>query len=320
MRPVEVTDEEIIEAGNALRAAQPGRRITGFALRTHLKNRGTPKRLRAVWEAHTAQAAAPAAPPAPELPPEVADTLQAVGADLVAKLASLGAEMHRGAVRAADLRVAQARAEADQVRLQADQELADASQSVEEQSAHVDDLRIALDAERAKLVSAGEEAQRQALELATVRERLTATELAAKEAAEVHAAELSQARAEAAQLRADLNQVRADLTSQVTELTAEVRARDQQIADLRDQHQAARETAAKEVKRQAERVAEVQHECDAARQEALQARESAARLQGEVNALRGRGDELAAILKAFGTDPAGAAGGPPAPVRRRTGG
>jgi chromosome segregation ATPase len=308
MRPVEVSDAEIIEAGQALRAA--GQRITGFALRKHLDNKGTPKRLHAVWLAHAAQAAAPAAPPAPDLPPEVAHTLQAVSADLVAKLASLAGELNSGAVRAAEQRVARALDDADQVRLQADQELADASQAVEELEAQVADLRAALVAERAKLTSAGEDAQRQAVELATVRERLTAAELAARQAAEVHAAEV-------AQLRAQLDQVRADLTGQLTEQTAQARAAQQHLADEREQRQADRATAAKEAHRQAERFTEVQHERDTARQQAQEARESAARLQGEVQALRSHGAELAALLKAFGTEPPAGASTTPPPARRK---
>lgn len=303
MRPVEVTDDEIIEAGKALLAARPGQRITGFGLRQHLGGRGTQKRLYAVWAAHAAQAGAPTAPPPSELPPEVAHTLQTVSADLVAKLASLGAELHRGAVHAAEQRVVQARAEQDQVRQQTDQELADASQTVEELEAQVADLRAALVAERAKVTSATEEAQRQAVELATVRERLTAAELAGQQADEVHAAELAQARVEAAQLRATLDQVREDLTQRLTEQTALVRARDQQLADMREQHQTERAAAAKEAHRQAERFTEVQHERDAARQDAQAARENAAKLLGQLEGERAHSADLGALLRTFRGEP-----------------
>jgi colicin import membrane protein len=317
MRPVEVTDEEIIEAGQALLAAD--QRITGFALRKQLGGRGTPTRLRAVWEAHEAQAT-PAAPPAPELPAEVASTLQAVTSDLAARLLRLASDLNQAAVRDADQRVAKAEQKADAKEQAAQREVDDATANVLELEAQKADLRTALDAERAKVASAGEGAQRQAVELATVRERLTSVELAARQATEVHAADLAQARAEAKQLRAELDQVREDLTRQLTEQTAQVSARDQLLADVREQHQVERAAAAKEVQRQAERVAQVQRECDAARKEAQEARESAARLQGEAQTLRGRGDELAALLKAFGTVPPAEASSTAAPARRKAGG
>jgi hypothetical protein len=47
MRPVEVTDEAIIEAGRAL--VEQGRNVTGFALRKVIGS-GAPNRLKAVWD------------------------------------------------------------------------------------------------------------------------------------------------------------------------------------------------------------------------------------------------------------------------------
>ena len=60
MRPVEFTSEEIIKAGQELRAA--GRNITGFALRQKIGG-GSPARLKQVWDEHLqAHAPRPALP------------------------------------------------------------------------------------------------------------------------------------------------------------------------------------------------------------------------------------------------------------------
>jgi len=49
-RAPEVSDNAIILAGQAL--VEGGRRVTGFALRKGVGNRGDAKRLLRVWEAH----------------------------------------------------------------------------------------------------------------------------------------------------------------------------------------------------------------------------------------------------------------------------
>jgi colicin import membrane protein len=314
MRPAEIPDDAVIAAGEALQAE--GRRITGFALRARCQG-GNPNRLAAVWTDHVARHSAARAEPAPTLPVEVADVLQAVSAELVAKLQRLAADLHQGAVRAAEQRVAEVLRGAAEQREQAQQELADAGQAVEELEGQLADLRAQLEAQQARLAQAHEAVQRREVEHATLKQRLSSAELAAHAAAEAHAVELAQARGEAAQLRDALDQQRAEFTRQVTEQTAQVRAREQQLADEREQHQAERATAGKEALRQAERFTEVQRERDTARQEAQAARESAARLQGEVEALRAHGAELGALLRAFGGDPP--AGGPSTAARRRAG-
>lgn len=69
MRPAEVSDEQIIEAGLALKAA--GRNVTGFALRQRIGG-GNPTRLRAVWTEYVASTEVIQAEPVAELPVEIA--------------------------------------------------------------------------------------------------------------------------------------------------------------------------------------------------------------------------------------------------------
>ncbi len=61
MRPTEVTDAEINEAGERLMAA--GKRVSGWTLRAALGNRGKPDRLLAVWTRHVAGDAAESTEP-----------------------------------------------------------------------------------------------------------------------------------------------------------------------------------------------------------------------------------------------------------------
>ena len=75
MRPVEFTPEEIVKAGQELRAA--GRNITGFALRQKIGG-GHPSRLKQVWDEYLNSQVAVKADPFAELPVEVAEEVAAV--------------------------------------------------------------------------------------------------------------------------------------------------------------------------------------------------------------------------------------------------
>ncbi|MDN4502212.1 DNA-binding protein [Alteromonadaceae bacterium BrNp21-10] len=50
MRPTSVTNEEIIEAGNVIRAS--GKDVTGYALRNAI-GKGNPNRLKEIWDSHS---------------------------------------------------------------------------------------------------------------------------------------------------------------------------------------------------------------------------------------------------------------------------
>ncbi|MTW23209.1 DNA-binding protein [Allochromatium palmeri] len=75
MRPTEVTDEEIIDAGRALVAQ--GRNVTGSTLREMVGARGAPNRLKAVWDTYRAEVVTPPEPrPLPEIMESVLDRLK----------------------------------------------------------------------------------------------------------------------------------------------------------------------------------------------------------------------------------------------------
>lgn len=72
MRPVEFSDEAIIQAGQALR--QAGRNVTGFALRQKIGG-GSPTRLRQVWDDHLSSLTETPTQPVAELPTELAQAV-----------------------------------------------------------------------------------------------------------------------------------------------------------------------------------------------------------------------------------------------------
>jgi colicin import membrane protein len=112
MRPPEVTPEQIIEAGETLRAA--GRTITGFALRAQTGG-GNPARLKQVREEHVAAPADAPAEPVAELPPEVAADVDTIAKALTERLAALAVALNNKATKAAERRVTDAmRAAAEQ--------------------------------------------------------------------------------------------------------------------------------------------------------------------------------------------------------------
>ena len=71
MRPVEINNEQIIQAGREL--ADLGRNVTGFALRQKIGG-GNPTRLKQVWSEYSGSQNSDVAK-APELPAEMSETL-----------------------------------------------------------------------------------------------------------------------------------------------------------------------------------------------------------------------------------------------------
>jgi len=285
MRPIEFVPEEIIAAGEALIAA--GRNVTGFALRQRVGG-GNPNRLKQVWDEHIASKTTTAVVPVAELPVEVAEEVASVSRGLTDRISQLATELNDKAVRAAERRVAEVVRAAGEQREQAERELADASQTV-------DDLETALDQARAetgtleqRLVESQQHGQAQAVELAQLRERIDSLQKSAQAANEAHVRERANAAAETKKLRAELDAARDGLaTARATAEQAERRAGDlyAELQRAHTDHQEYRKEMAKEAHRQAEKVTSTQADRDQAKREAAHAREEAAKLIGQVEAL-----------------------------------
>lgn len=205
MRPVEFTPEAIIQAGRDLQTV--GRNITGFALRQKVGG-GNPSRLKQVWDEHLASQSVTRTEPVAELPVEVAEEVAAVTKALTDRLQALAVELNDKAVKAAERRVHEVVRSAGEQREQAERELSDASQTVDELETKLDEALTQGEALETKLAEVQAVSQAQAVELAQLRERLSAME-----------AERGRYQAEAEKLRADHEDV-AKLRGQVEAMQA----------------------------------------------------------------------------------------------------
>lgn len=180
MRPVEFTAEQIIDAGQALQAS--GRNVTGFALRQKVGG-GNPNRLKQVWDEHLASQSVVQAEPVAELPVEVAEQLQVVTQALTERLAALAVDLNDKAVKASERRVAEVVRAAGEQREQAERELADASQTVEDLERQLDEAQERNEQQQQQLASNAQTLQGLKVDMAQLQERLAAAEKAAQEAA-----------------------------------------------------------------------------------------------------------------------------------------
>ena len=169
MRPVEFTPEEIIHAGQELRAAS--RNITGFALRQKIGG-GNPSRLKQVWDEYLNSQVEAKADPVAELPIEVTEEVAAVNKALAERLMAMAVEVNNKAVKAAERHVAEIIRSAGEHREQAERELADASQTVEDLETKLDEARANAEEMGNRLTETQTEHQAHAVKLAQVGERL----------------------------------------------------------------------------------------------------------------------------------------------------
>ena len=144
-RPVEIEDEAIIRAGQMLESQ--GISVSGFRLRTALGNKGTPDRLRRVWEAHIANKRQPGAAGEDTLQEgfEPSDTTASAMHEAVTGFSGVVAELMTEVTQIFESRIKDLAAlMAQQVSTQVHQQCADAvSQSVQEAGEARDDLLAA---------------------------------------------------------------------------------------------------------------------------------------------------------------------------------
>ncbi len=290
-RPVDVTDDRIIDAGLAL--VKANRNVTGFALRK-IVGGGDPKRLKDVWDKHNVSQSVMNSEPVVELPIEVAQSLEAMTKALVEKINSLAVDLNDKAVKAQERRVADVLRAAGEQQAQAERELADASQAVDELEAMLVDERTRVGELEKRLSDSQAENQAQAVELATLRERLESIEKGAKAATEQHVAEQEQLRQLLADQKKSVHDISADRDALKTELT-KVQAK---AEASEESHQQQRKMAADEIKRSADKLVKIEGERDKAKAEAGKAREETAKLTGQVEALK---TQVAQLMKAIGS-------------------
>jgi chromosome segregation ATPase len=298
MRPVEVSEADIIQAGNDLLAA--GRNCTGFALRKSLGG-GSAPRLRQVWDDHINSQAMTKVEPVAELPVEVAGELKELSDGLVQRLQNMAVGLNDKAVKAAERRVSDLVKSVGEQREQAERELADASTAVDELEAQLAVFAHDKELLRVKLDEANVAIQKQSVEVAQLTERLAAAERATKAAHEQHATdiaashktitghttEIGKMREQAAAADSAAKQVVLKHAAEIAEVNGKAQGLAIELAQVKERLAAAADVA---------KVAGAQVEAEA--EKAVKAREEAARYAGQVDALERQVTELIAKVAA----------------------
>ncbi len=177
MRQAEYTSEEIVAAGLELQSK--GRSITGFALRKVIGG-GNPARLKLVWDEYISSHEVNKTLPVADLPIEVVEELALVTKSFSDRISELALKLNDKAVKAADRRVHDVIQSASEQRKQADRELNDASQTVEDLERLLDEVRIEAETKANQVANLQAANQAQAVELAQMRERIAVSEQTAE--------------------------------------------------------------------------------------------------------------------------------------------
>lgn len=298
MRNPEIPDQDVIQAGQALLAA--GRLVNAYALRTKTGG-GNPQRLLKVWEEHlNGQAPAPLAPVATELPLEMAEELAAVTKALGERIAALATSLNNKAVQAAERRVHQIQRSADEQSGKDKAELADAAVVVNELQTKLSQAETDHEALQKALANVQALLEVQAGELVQLGDRLAAKERESQAAGLAHAAQLDG-------LNKLLQDERSSHQDAVKMQRDELLEQSKNASDARDalNKEVAISKADAAVARQAltQQEASAQKRLEAAEtklgnagQAASTAREDAARLGGQVQALQAQVTELMRVI------------------------
>lgn len=287
MRPVEVSQEEVVQAGLDLQAV--GRNVTGFALRQKVGG-GNANRLKQVWDEYVASKAVAQISPVAELPVEVAEEMSAVTRELTDRLTKLAVELNDKTVKASERRVSEVVRAAGEQREQAERELVDAALTV-------DELESKLESAQAELVRSGQvieglyrQSQAQEVELAQLRERLASMEQHARALVEQHAAEAAKAARQITSLEKTVEQVRTEAMQTEAALRTE-------LTEVTVRAAAEAKAAERAVSRLGEDVHKLQESLGLAQREVLEAKEVNAKLSGRMEGLVAQNEALLAAIK-----------------------
>lgn len=154
MRPPEIEDDKIIDAGNQLLG--DSRRVTGFALRK-IVGGGNPSRLARVWEEYKRSQEVVESEPVQELPVEVEEALNEMTGSFLEQVRNLAQNLNSRAVKTAERRVADVMRSAKEQQENAEAELVDAAATVEDLEEQLGFVRAEGIKSRAELKKSQEE-------------------------------------------------------------------------------------------------------------------------------------------------------------------
>lgn len=156
MRPPEIEDDKIIEAGKQL--LEDSRRVTGFALRKVVGG-GNPSRLVRVWEEYRRSQEVVDSEPVQELPMEVEEALNEMTGSFLEQVRNLAQNLNTRAVKTAERRVADVMRSAKEQQENAEAELVDAAATVEDLEEQLGSVRAEGIKSRSELSKAQEEVE-----------------------------------------------------------------------------------------------------------------------------------------------------------------
>ena len=298
MRPPEITDHDIIQAGQQILAA--GRPVNGFALRT-LTEGGKPARLMKVWEDHlSGQTALPTSLPTAELPLQMAEELAVVTKALGERMAALAISLNNQAIQAAERRVHQVQRAADEQSGKDQAALADAATVVDALQAKLGQAESEAEALQTQLAEAQALSEARTGEVAQAGKRLGAQERQSQQANLEYAAELARLNKmledERQSHKDEVALQRAELLEQAGKATHVRETLTQEVAIAKADAEAARQAQSRLKASDQERLDAAEKKLDKAGLTASEARESAARLEGQAAALQAHVDKLMQVI------------------------
>ena len=298
MRPPEITDQDIIQAGQAILAT--GRPVNGFALRSKTGG-GKPERLMKVWETHlSGQTVLPASLPTAELPLEMAEELAGVTKMLGERLAALAISLNNQAVQAAERRVHQIQRSADEQSVKDKAALADAATVVDELQTKLSNSETKAEALEQQLAEAQALTEARTGELAQVSERLAEQERQSQQASLEYATELARLNGllenERQSHEEAVAQQRAELREQEENATLARDALSKEVATAKADAAAAKQALSQQKANDQERLDAAEMKLGEAGEVASAAREQAARLGGQAETLQLQVTELMRVI------------------------
>lgn len=154
MRPAEITNEEIFEAGKKLKAAGK-KNITGYGLRG-LLGAGDPKRLKSVWDEYANEDKIEETSDL-RLPAELEDLVGELEKNLTEQVRPLTVRLYEGALRAAQKQVSESSRELKQIKAEAEAEMTDANAIINDFEQRLADTQEELQKTKDELIQAQED-------------------------------------------------------------------------------------------------------------------------------------------------------------------
>ena len=273
MRTPEISDEVIIEAGNRLLKADTT--ISGFKLARECKG-GNPTRLMKVWTDFLKTPVLAGDESKLPLPLHVEVELEKKTADISKFLIDTVTELHHQAIVSADLRVSEEQAKAQRYREELLGDLEEASNINEQVTNDLREAQVTITGLNDDLKSANAQREQLAIEVAQLRERLSAVEQAEQKCIEDNK--------ELAIQVAEINKVKGQLHNELVQLRERLTGTEEAMKNAAAAHAKAISESTEDKQAVLTQLDEVKRERDTLHEELVQQRERRATAESALQA------------------------------------